>query len=35
MGEAGAVLVVDRAEVIAEADALGLFIYGSPPTQRR
>jgi DUF1009 family protein len=35
VGEAGAVLVVDRAEVIAEADALGLFIYGSPSTQRR
>lgn len=35
VGEAGAVLVVDRAEMIAEADALGMFIYGSPPIQRR
>jgi DUF1009 family protein len=35
VGEAGAVLVVDREEVIAEADALGLFVYGSPPTHRR
>lgn len=35
VGEAGAVLVVDKAEMIAEADALGMFIYGSPPIQRR
>ncbi len=35
VGEAGAVLVVDRVEMIAEADALGMFIYGSPPIQRR
>ncbi len=35
VGEAGAVLVVDRAEVIEEANRLGLFIYGSPPTSRR
>jgi hypothetical protein len=30
-GEAGGVLVVDRSAVIAEADALGLFIYGASP----
>ena len=35
VGEAGAVLIVDREEMIAEADALGMFIYGSPPTGRR
>jgi DUF1009 family protein len=35
VGEAGSVLVVDRAEMIAEADALGMFIYGSPPLARR
>jgi DUF1009 family protein len=35
VGEAGSVLIVDRAEMIAEADALGMFIYGSPPLQRR
>jgi len=35
VGETGGVLVVDRTEVIAEADRLGLFIYGSPPTTRR
>jgi DUF1009 family protein len=29
VGEAGGVLVVDRPAVIAEADALGLFIYGA------
>ena len=31
VGEAGGVLVVDRAAVIAEADELGIFIYGAPP----
>lgn len=35
VGEAGSVLVVDKAEMIAEADALGMFIYGSPPIERR
>jgi DUF1009 family protein len=33
-GEASGVLMVDREDTIAEADKLGLFIYGSPPTQR-
>jgi hypothetical protein len=31
VGEAGGLLIVDRASVIAEADALGLFVYGLPP----
>lgn len=35
VGEAGGLLVVDRAEVIAQADALGLFIYGLPPGPAR
>ena len=35
VGEAGAVLVVERTEVIAAADKLGLFIYGAPSTARR
>jgi DUF1009 family protein len=30
-GEAGRTLVVDRAGVIAAADALGLFVYGLTP----
>jgi DUF1009 family protein len=28
VGEAGGVIVLDREAVIAEADSLGLFIYG-------
>ncbi len=31
VGEAGGVLVVDRPAVIAEADALGIFVYGAAP----
>ncbi len=31
VGEAGALLVVDRAEVIRTADELGLFVFGVPP----
>ena len=31
VGEAGGVLVVDREAVIAEADAMGLFVYGAAP----
>jgi DUF1009 family protein len=33
VGEAGGLLVLDREEVIAEADALGLFIYGVAPDE--
>ena len=29
VGEAGGVIVLDREAVIAEADSLGLFIYGT------
>jgi len=32
VGESGGLLVMDRELVIAEADALGLFIYGVEPT---
>lgn len=35
VGETGGVLIVDRADVLAEADRLGLFVYGSPPISRR
>lgn len=31
VGEAGGLIVLDREQVIAEADSLGLFIYGVPP----
>ena len=30
VGEAGGLLILDREQVIAEADALGLFIFGAP-----
>jgi DUF1009 family protein len=33
VGEAGALLILDREQVVAEADALGLFIYGAPPSE--
>jgi DUF1009 family protein len=33
VGEAGGLIVLDRDTVIAEADALGLFIYGVVPDQ--
>ncbi|HEY2660703.1 MAG TPA: UDP-2,3-diacylglucosamine diphosphatase LpxI [Caulobacteraceae bacterium] len=32
VGEAGALLIVDRTAVIETADALGLFVLGLPPT---
>jgi DUF1009 family protein len=31
VGEAGALLVVDRAQVIRTADEFGLFVFGLPP----
>ena len=34
VGEAGALLVVDRAAVIQAADDLGLFVFGLSPTER-
>ena len=34
VGEAGALLIVDRAGVIAAADRLGLFIFGVEPGPR-
>jgi DUF1009 family protein len=33
VGEAGGLLILDREQVIAEADALGLFIYGVAPDE--
>jgi DUF1009 family protein len=33
VGEAGGLIVLDRETVIAEADALGLFIYGVGPDE--